>query len=78
MQEPTAAGGVARVNGDLAVSRGFGDAELKKPGVTQWCLAFYMVVCPGPFYSGLSLFSAEGSPRSSNVTILYKRTTSSL
>lgn len=27
-----AAGGVARVNGDLAVSRGFGDAEYKKTG----------------------------------------------
>ena len=26
------AGGVARVNGDLAVSRGFGDAEYKKTG----------------------------------------------
>ena len=28
-----AAGGVARVNGELAVSRGFGDAEFKKTGL---------------------------------------------
>ena len=30
-----AAGGVARVNGELAVSRGFGDAEFKKTGLTK-------------------------------------------